>query len=75
MVLGIDEYLGKKRRNKDIKFIAFKKYYQKICKQTGCEYKKWVEIYDVLRRKIFLENDKYIDASRYNVEYEKILEN
>ena len=44
MVLGIDEYLGKKRRNKDIEFIAFKKYYQRIYKQTGSEYKRWVEI-------------------------------
>ncbi len=44
MVFGIDEYLGKKRRNKDIEFIAFKKYYQRIYKQTGSEYKRWVEI-------------------------------
>lgn len=43
MVLGIDEYLGKKRRNKDIEFIAFKKYYQRIYKQTGSKYKKWME--------------------------------
>ncbi len=43
MVLGIDEYLGKKRRNKDVEFIAFKKYYQRIHKQTGCKYKEWVE--------------------------------
>lgn len=33
MVLGIDEYLSKKRRDKDIEFIAFKKYYQRIYKQ------------------------------------------
>ncbi len=44
MVLGIDEYLGKKRRNKDIEFIAFKKYYQRIHKQTGCKYKDWSDI-------------------------------
>ncbi len=43
MVLGIDEYLSKKRRNKDIEFIAFKKYYQRIHKQTGCKYKEWVD--------------------------------
>jgi hypothetical protein len=43
MVLGIDEYLPKKRKNKDIKFIAFKKYYQRIHKQTGCKYKEWVD--------------------------------
>lgn len=43
MVLGIDEFLEKKRRNKNIEFIAFKKYYQRIHKETGCKYKEWVE--------------------------------
>lgn len=43
MVLGIDEYLEKDRKNKDIEFIAFKKYYQRIHKQTGCKYKEWVD--------------------------------
>lgn len=42
MVLGIDEYLTKKKRNKETKFIAFKKYYQRIYKGTGCEYKNWI---------------------------------
>lgn len=42
MVLGIDEYLSKKKRNKDIEFIAFKKYYQRIYKETGCKYKDWI---------------------------------
>ena len=42
-VLGIDEYLSKKRRNKDTRFIAFKKYYQRIYKGTGCKYKGWVD--------------------------------
>ena len=44
MVLGIDEYLSQKRRNKETEFIAFKKFYQRIYKQTGSEYKRWVEI-------------------------------
>lgn len=43
MVLGIDEYLSEDRRNKDIEFIAFKKFYQRIYKGTGCQYKEWVE--------------------------------
>lgn len=43
MVLGIDEYLPEDRRNKDVEFIAFKKFYQRIHKQTGCEYKEWVD--------------------------------
>lgn len=43
MVLGIDEYLPKERRDKETEFIAFKKYYQRIYKQTGCKYKSWVD--------------------------------
>lgn len=43
MVLGIDEYLSKKRRSQDTEFIAFKKYYQRIYKGTGCKYKEWVD--------------------------------
>lgn len=43
MVLGIDEYLSDDRKNKDTEFIAFKKFYQRIYKQTGCTYKRWVD--------------------------------
>lgn len=43
MVLGIDEYLPEDRRNKDTEFIAFKKYYQRIHKQTGSKYKDWAD--------------------------------
>lgn len=43
MVLGIEEYLKDERKNEDISFIAFKKFYQRIHKQTGCEYKRWIE--------------------------------
>lgn len=42
MVLGIDEYLSKKKKNNEIDFIAFKKYYQRIYKGTGCGYKEWL---------------------------------
>lgn len=43
MVLGIDEYLLDDRKNKDIDFIAFKKFYQRIHKETGCKYKDWLD--------------------------------
>lgn len=43
MVLGIEEYLKDDKKNEDISFIAFKKFYQRIHKQTGCEYKRWIE--------------------------------
>lgn len=43
MVLGIDEYLKKKKRNKQVEFIAFKKFYQRIHKGTGCKHKEWID--------------------------------
>lgn len=57
MVLGIDEYLSKKKRNSDTDFIAFKKYYQRIFKGTGCKYKDWLDIIheDYKKRQIKLK--------------------
>lgn len=43
MVLGIDEYLPDDRKNKDIEFVAFKKFYQRIYKEIGCKYKEWID--------------------------------
>lgn len=43
MVLGIDEYLNDDMKDKDLKFIFFKKYFQRIYKRTGCIYKAWLE--------------------------------
>lgn len=43
LVLGIDEYLPPERKNIDTRFISFKKYYQRIYKETGCRYKEWVD--------------------------------
>ena len=61
MVLGIDEYLPKNRRNKETAFIAFKKYYQRIYKRTGNEYKKWLqEIDNNVRHGINKINTVYI---------------
>ncbi len=37
------EYLKKKEKDKRIEFIAFKKYYQRIYKGTGCKYKDWID--------------------------------
>lgn len=35
MILGIDEYLDDDRKNKELDFISYKKYYQRIYKETG----------------------------------------
>lgn len=53
MVLGIDEYLPDDKKNEDVKFIAFKKFYQRIYKETGSKYREWQE-------NIANENKKYI---------------
>lgn len=43
MVLGIQESLSEEKKNENVEFIAFKKFYQRIYKETGCKYKEWVE--------------------------------
>lgn len=60
MVLGIEEYLEDNRKNEDIRFIAFKKFFQRIHKQTGCEYKKWIEkiTEDEKKKKSWLVDNK-----------------
>lgn len=42
MVLGIDEYLIDGKENIELDFIEFKKYFQRIHKETGCIYKEWL---------------------------------
>lgn len=42
MILGIDEYLDESKKNLELDFIRFKKYFQRIYKQTGSLYKKWL---------------------------------
>lgn len=43
MVLGIDEYLSEEDRNKNVEFVGFKKYYQRIFKQTDFNYIEWFD--------------------------------
>lgn len=43
MVLGIDEYLSEDERNNNLEFITFKKYYQRIYKQTHYNYVNWLD--------------------------------
>lgn len=43
MVLGIDEYLDSTQASLNTSFIFYKKYFQRIHKETGCEYKDWIE--------------------------------
>ena len=43
LVLGIDEYLDNKRKDKDLEFLVFKKFYQRIYKSTCNNYLEWVD--------------------------------
>lgn len=43
IVLGIDEYLEGNARNEQLEYIRFKKYYQRIYKQTEYNYVKWFQ--------------------------------
>ena len=47
LVLGIDEYLDEDEKNINVKFIQFKKFFQRIYKGTGCLYKDWIKEYDI----------------------------
>lgn len=43
LVLGIDEYLADDRKDSDLEFLHFKKYYQRIYKSTDNSYLKWID--------------------------------
>ena len=43
LVLGIDEYLKDDRKNEDVTFLTFKKFYQRIYKATDNVYLDWVD--------------------------------
>ena len=43
LVLGIDEYLDTDRKNIDLEFLPFKKYYQRIYKSTENAYLEWYD--------------------------------
>ena len=46
LVLGIDEYLPLERRDSDNQFVWFKKFYQRIYKETGSEYLDWINDFE-----------------------------
>lgn len=77
MVLGIDEFLSDDRKNKDIEFIAFKKFYQRIYKQTGCKYKKWVDEIkkDYLSYLQNLEKANYMERRYISDDMQRIMNN
>lgn len=43
LIFGIDEYLDEYDRQKDNYYIKFKKFYQRIIRKTGTDYKRWIQ--------------------------------
>lgn len=78
MVLGVDEYLQGDDRNQDIEFIEFKKYFQRIHKETGCEYRKWLkemesdDIYERIVEHTYGSANEVVDYIRRRTAYHKI---
>lgn len=77
MVLGIDEYLKGDEKNENIEFIEFKKFYQRIHKETGCLYRNWIG--DIRSNKkitemmiLYDEAGKPTKATRKQVEFHKL---
>ena len=62
LVLGIDEYWNDDRKDVNLEFLSFKKYYQRIYKSTDNEYLNWVD-------KIKDEYNEYI--RKIKIAYEK----
>lgn len=42
MIIGIDEYLSGEDRDRDNEFVYFKKFFQRIYKETGSSYREWL---------------------------------
>lgn len=79
LVLGIDEYLDDNEKNKQLEFLTFKKYYQRIYKSTGNAYLNWVdEIKDDYSSYLKKQSDTYLgfvesfkDGSILNYPFQK----
>lgn len=70
MILGIDEYLSDDRVNKDVEFITFKKFYQRIHKETGCKYRDWV---DEIRDSITESEEKLRNRFPKQIPFERFI--
>ena len=51
MILGIDEYLSDNEKSINTTFVSFKKYYQRIFKGVGSQYKDWIDSIRESKRK------------------------
>ena len=42
-MLGIDEYLNDERKDSELEFLVFKKFYQRVYKSTDNDYLNWID--------------------------------
>lgn len=63
IILGIDEYLPDDEKDKNLTFVKFKKFYQRIYKKTGCLYNSWLKEHSKIIKKLFpnYNGDDYFD--------------
>lgn len=70
LVLGIDEYLDDDDKDKQLEFLTFKKYYQRIYKSTGNKYLDWI---DEINGNLNVVNTLYIFGHSLDVTDKDIL--
>lgn len=54
IVMGVEEYLSEDKKDRELDFVSFKKFYQRIYKETGSTYKRWLA-YDEISENKFEE--------------------
>ena len=65
LVLGIDEYLPSDRVDSDNQFVWFKKFYQRIYKETGSEYLDWITNFEMANDRTPKANPSHMDIFIY----------
>ncbi len=65
LVLGIDEYLASERRDADNQFVWFKKFYQRIYKETGSEYLDWINDFEEFNERYKKAGSDHMDIYFY----------
>lgn len=79
LVLGIDEYLDEEERNKNIDFIQYKKYFQRIYKKTGLIHVSWLksfnDCYNITRNEDLKEINIHIVGHSLDITDKDILKN
>lgn len=83
LVLGIDEYLDHDKRSNDTRYIRFKKYFQRIYKETDCEYLTLMDIFsmsleEINKKRVKIKNSGSEEDKKFSMllrDVERLLEN